>query len=316
MRDAGLPCPEIFHLRLQQNNAFYSVAHFVENPDRDFLRHRGLADSGALYKGNQSSFGVNVSLYEKKTPKDGNFSDLQAFFNGLQLSGAALENYLFDNVDVAEVVNYMATMAITQDIDGTDKNHFFHRDTAGRRLWTMLPWDIDLTFGPNALNTDTIVYNQQDTNAQACASHPFIGARPYTLSPGKYNRLLEVIVQVPRSRAMLLRRLRTVTTNSSSPDYFQQRIDQLIPLVSADVLLDRSRWGTSAHFGGNTYTLQQATDRIKNEYLTPRVGYLTAAPSRAWARPIPPASRPWSPSNSPARRLIRPRAFRTRNISA
>ena len=119
MRDSGLPCPEIFHVQLQQNGAFYSVSMFVENPDKDYLRHQGLADTGALYKGNQSSYAVNIALYEKHNPKDGNFSDLQAFFSGIQLSGGALENYLFDNVDVTEVVNYMATMAITQDIVGT-----------------------------------------------------------------------------------------------------------------------------------------------------------------------------------------------------
>ncbi len=277
MRDSGLPCPEIFHVRLQQNGAFYSVAMMVENPDKDFLRHRGLASTGALYKGNQSSFAVNLGLYEKKTPKDANFSDLQAFFNGLQLSGAALENFVFDNIDVAESVNYMATMAITQDIDGTDKNHFFHRDTFGTRLWAILPWDIDLTFGPNALNTDTIVYNQQDTNAQACASHPFIGARPYTLSPGKYNRLLEVLVQVPRSRAMLLRRLRTLTDQFIATGYFTNRMNTLVPLLNADVGLDKARWGASAAFAGMTYTLQQATDRIRNEYLTPRLSYLTGS---------------------------------------
>ena len=43
--------------------------------------------------------------------------------------------------------------------------------------WQMLPWDLDLTFGPNALNTDTIVY-QADRDF-AAASHVFIGATPH-----------------------------------------------------------------------------------------------------------------------------------------
>ena len=62
MRDSGLPCPEIFHVQLQQNGAFYSVSMFVENPDKDYLRHQGLADTGALYKGNQSSHAGNFTL--------------------------------------------------------------------------------------------------------------------------------------------------------------------------------------------------------------------------------------------------------------
>jgi hypothetical protein len=274
-RDAGLPCPEIFHLRLHQNGQFYSVALFVEQPDRDYLRRQGLPDTGALYKGNQSAFAVNLSLYEKKTRLTEGFSDLQTFFNGLQLSGAALENFLFDNVEVAEVVNYMATVAITQDIDATDKNHYFYRDTEGTRLWHILPWDIDLTFGPNALNTDVMVYNQQDPNTPIYTSHPFIGARPYTLSPGKYNRLLEVIAYTPRSQEMLLRRIRTLADQFLATGYFTNRINTLVPLLQPDVDLDHARWGASAHFSGASYTLRQANNRIINEYLIPRLPFLT-----------------------------------------
>ena len=105
------------------------------------------------------------------------------------MTGNNLERFVFDHVDVPSMVNYMACMAITQDIDGTDKNHFLYRDTQGTREWRMLPWDIDLTFGPNALNTDTIVYNQQSANAPPNTSHPFIGARPYLLHDGKYAKL-------------------------------------------------------------------------------------------------------------------------------
>ena len=276
-RDAGLPCHEVFHLRLQQNSQFFSVGLFIEQPDRDYLRRKGLPDTGALYKGNQSAFAVNLSLYEKKTRRTEDFSDLQAFFSGLQLSGAALENFLFDQVEVAEVVDYMATVALTQDIDATDKNHFFYRDTEGTQLWRILPWDIDLTFGPNALNTDVMVYNQQDTNTPACASHPFIGARPFTLSAGKYNRLLEVIAYTPRSAQMLLRRIRTLADQFLATAYFTNRINTLVPLLQPDVDADYARWGASAHFPGVSYTLRQANDRIINEYLSPRLPFLTGS---------------------------------------
>ncbi|MBI5385210.1 MAG: lamin tail domain-containing protein [Verrucomicrobia bacterium] len=275
-RDAGLPCPEVFHLRVQQNGQFFSVALFVEQPDRDFLRHRGLPDTGALYKATQGGMAENLSLYEKKTRKTESNADLQAFFSGLQLTGAALENFLFDHVEVAEVVNYMATVAVTQDIDASDKNHFFLCDTEGTRRWRILPWDIDLTFGPNALNTDVMVANLQDPATPACASHPFIGARPYMLHANKFNRLLEAIVNTPRAREMLLRRIRTLVDQSLVPGWFTNRIHALVPLLQADVDADRARWGGNAHFPGATYTLRQATDRIVNEYLTPRLPYLTS----------------------------------------
>jgi hypothetical protein len=276
-RAAGLPCMESFHLRLHQNAQFFSLALFVEQVDRDFLRRQGLPDTGALYKGNQSAFAVNPSLYEKKTRQNESYADLQAFFTGLQLNGQALENFLFDNVEVAEVVNYMATVAITQDIDATDKNHFFYRDTEGTRLWRILPWDLDLTFGPNALNTDVIVYSQQSPSPPIYTSHPFIGARPYTLSPGKYNRLLEAIAFTPRTQQMLLRRIRTLADQFLASGFFTNRINALVPLLQPEVDLDHARWQGNAHFPGNTYTLRQAADRIIKEYLVPRLPFLTGS---------------------------------------
>lgn len=273
-RAAGLPSPEIFHIQLRQNTAFYSVALYTENVDKDFLIHDGMDENGALYKGGPGSTMDTVSSYEKKTRRTENNQDLQAFLSGLALTGSALENFVFDNIDVPEVINYMATMAVTQDIDGTDKNHFLHRDTEGSHEWRLLPWDIDLTFGPDALNTDNMVYQSQNTTGPACASHPFIGARPYLLQAGKYQRLIEAMVNTPRTRAMILRRTRTLTEQFLSTTWFQDRIEQLYPLLLSDVTADRTRWAGNAHFGGATYTLRAALDRIKNEYLAPRPGYL------------------------------------------
>jgi len=273
-RAVGLPSSEMFHIHLRQNTAFYSVALYTENVDKDFLRRYGMDENGALYKGGPGSTGDTVSSFEKKTRRTENNQDLQAFLSGLALTGSALENFVFDNIDVPEVINYMATMAVTQDIDGTDKNHFLHRDTEGSREWRLLPWDIDLTFGPDALNTDTIVYQLQNPAVPACASHPFIGARPYLLHSGKYQRLIEAMVNTPRTRAMILRRTRTLTERFLTTTWFQDRIEQLYPLLLADVTADRARWGGNAHFGGATYTLRAALDRIKNEYLAPRPGYL------------------------------------------
>ena len=271
-RQSGFPAPEVFHVHLRQNAAFFSVALFVEMVDTDFLRRWNFDPQGALYKAQGDALGT----YEKKTRKTENNADLLALLNAAStLKGTALENYVFDNFNVPGFISYMAAVALRQDIDATDKNHYLYQDTLGSREWMMLPWDLDLTFGPNALNTDTIVYNQQDTNAPACASHPFIGARPYMLHANKYNRLIEAIVNTPRTRAMLLCRIRTLTDQFLAPAWFTDRINTLVPLLQKDVDSDHTRWGGNAHFSGITYTLRQANDRIISEYLTPRLSYLT-----------------------------------------
>ncbi len=272
-RDAGMPSPEAFLVHLRQNGDFWSVAVLVEQPDRDFLRRWGLDPDGALYKGatewTHYEPATPLSRWEKKTRLHEDKSDLDTFIDGLAQTATPLEHHLFDNVDLPVQINYMATTAITQNIDGSDKNHYLYRDTEGSGEWCMLPWDLDLTFGPVFLNTDTMV------SSHAYASHPYIGARPYLLHEGKYNHFLEAIIATPRTRAMLNRRIRTLIDEHLSSGYFHNRIDALVAQIGADVLLDKAAWGSNAHFPGGVYSLQQAADRIKNEYLNPRVPYLT-----------------------------------------
>lgn len=267
--DAGMPSPEIFPIRLQQNGKFFSVTLFTEQPDRAFLRRRGMDDRGSLYKCGPGSNGETPDSFEHKTRKEEGNLDLKALIAGVALTGTNLERYVFDNMDLPGMVSYMATVAVTQNIDASDKNYFLYRDTEGTGEWRMLPWDLDLTFGPDALNTDNIVYNANGT------SHPFIGARPYLLSDGKYCRFLEAMTSNPRTRQMLLRRTRTLTDRFLAKPYFQNRMDQLAAMLGPDVVLDRAKWGADEVFGGTFYTMEQSIARIKTEYLAPRVGFLT-----------------------------------------
>lgn len=272
-RDAGLPSPEAFLVHFRQNGDFWNVAVLVEQPDRDFLRRWDFDPDGSFYKGSISPThyepSTPLSRWDKKTRLDEDKTDLDVFIDGLALTGDALESYLFDNVDLPLQINYMATTAIIQNIDASDKNHYLYRDTEGSGEWTMLPWDLDLTFGPNALNTDAIV------TSEAFASHPYIGARPYVLASSKYNHFLETIIETPRTRAMLNRRIRSLIDEYLASGYFQNRIDELVGQAGPDVLLDKAAWGSAASFPGGVYSLQEAGDRIKSEYLAPRVPYLT-----------------------------------------
>jgi hypothetical protein len=271
-RDAGLPVMDEFHLHVRQNNQFFGVAIYIEQPNDDFLRRHGFDPEGALYK----ALGDPLGTYEKKTRRDEDQSDLNELLTGLKLAGTNLENFVFDNLNLAAAVNFMATVAISQNIDASDKNHYLYRDTSGTREWRIFPWDLDLTFGPEWLNTDSIVSTLCDTNTPHCPSHPFIGARPYILHSGKYHPLLEAIVGTPRARAMLLRRLRTLLDQFLAANYFEDRMEQLFPVLDPDVQRDHALWGANAHFPGQNYTLRQALDRVKNEYLAPRRTFLAS----------------------------------------
>ena len=277
--DAGLPSPETYHVRMQQNGEFFSIAFMIEQPDRDFLRRHGLDPEGSFYKaGPGATYAPRTEFaFEKKTRDDEDKSDLQSLLDGLQLSGDELEQFVFDNVDLATQINFMATVAITQNIDASDKNHFLFRDTNGTGEWHMLPWDLDLVFGPDALNTD---YMAADQNTQGAtypnASHPLIGSREFPLHAGKVNLLQDSIITTPRTREMLLRRIRTLADEFLATGYFHDQIDEWINLLSAEVPLDREKWGNNAHFGAVPATpFETAAEQIKQQYLDRRLPYLT-----------------------------------------
>jgi spore coat protein CotH len=281
-RDAGAIAPITFALRVEQNGDFFSVAHFVEQPDRDYLRHNGLDPNGALYKARADRLngltGRAEGFFDKKTRHEEDASDLQALINGLALTGDELERFLFDHVNLPGQITLMASNLLLQNIDPTDKNYYIYRDTEGNQEWQMLPWDLDLVLGPNALNTDVIV--AEDDSPPGNTSHPYLGTLAYPYH-GRKNHLFDAIVKVPRTNEMFLRRVRTMmdeflgsVNTPAEMRYFETRIRELVEILGPDVLLDKEQWGRNTHFSGRTYTLEEATDRIINEYLAPRRTHL------------------------------------------
>lgn len=278
--DVGTPTPDTYHVRMQQNGEFFSVALMVEQPDDEFLARNGLDPEGSLYKANPGSYYTTggTGSFEKKTRRDEDRSDITALVAGLNLKDATeLEKFLFDNIDLPAQINFLATHVITQNIDGSDKNHFIYRDTNGTGEWQMLPWDLDLTFGPDALNTDFIAADENTRGASnPMAVHPFLGARSNPLHAGKINMLIDGIVNNPRTREMFLRRIRTLADQYLATGYFQQYIDQMVQLLKDDVPVDRAKWKAQSHFGGGTApAFETVAERIKTQYLDRRLAYLT-----------------------------------------
>ena len=147
---AGLVASLSFPLHVRRNGSFHAVRIFVEQPDTHLLERVGLDRNGALYKvysdlssiaGEQVPRKVN-RLYEDT-------SDLQALCDGISSTNPNWEEYLFDNINIPAVINYMTSSVIIHENDHTHKNFFLYRDTEGTGEWMFLPWDKDLTFGLN-----------------------------------------------------------------------------------------------------------------------------------------------------------------------
>ncbi|HWB02052.1 MAG TPA: lamin tail domain-containing protein [Verrucomicrobiales bacterium] len=283
-RDAGVASSICYPMHVRRNNAFFSVALFTEALDKEYLRRNGLDDAGTLYKANLNGFTVAAqggylpvqSGFEEETPKDGDWSDITAFSQGLGLSGTARTNFVFDNVDLPAQVNYMAAAVILQDADRLVTNFYAYRDTFGNGEWRMLPWDMDLTLGQVNNSTDEALFNRDYPSG---ASHPFYAtqAMPDYRNPALWNKLIDVITSTPVFREMYVRRLRTLMDQYLKPAgtpaaqlYFEPRMEYYKTLMAADAAQDKAKWAS----WGTNQTLAQALDLISGTYLPGRRTHL------------------------------------------
>ena len=233
-RAARSPASVCFPILMRLNGTPDRVANYVEQVDERFLERRGLPRDGALYKFVQRAeltpgFDDVTDGVEKKTRMDEDRSDILAISTVMKRTSevAARAAFLFDNFDLPSLANFFAVRAITRNIDCVRKNFYFYRDTDAHGEWTVFPWDMDLTFGTTG-----------DLDHEI---HPFHGDIVHRwLNPDQWNWLWEALFNDPRTRPMLLRRMRTVMDEQLGPvGYLESRVNAFYattaPHFGADV---------------------------------------------------------------------------------
>ncbi|HOW65168.1 MAG TPA: lamin tail domain-containing protein [Candidatus Paceibacterota bacterium] len=290
MRRAGVAAHFAYTVRVQQNGSFFSTADMVEDADEIYLERAGLNRDGALYKVynnllNKDAGNTATSGVEKKTRRSENNTDLQALINGLDLTGQALETYLYDNIDIPRCVNMLAANSVVRNIDMHSKNWYIYRDTGRSGEWAILPWDLDLSHGR--------VWNTQNT---------YFDNALYTdgfVVTGTSIRLVAHLFQNPDIRAMILRRIGVLTDRFLQPPpdpgtpeselYYERRLNEQLALIDppgivpSDARLDFEKWGSWLQGGATVRytstnpaveTMEEAIQRWKKEYLPGRRDYI------------------------------------------
>ncbi|XAL99497.1 lamin tail domain-containing protein [Phycisphaeraceae bacterium D3-23] len=281
----GAPGSESQLWRVEQNGGFFSVAAFVEQPDEDLLIHEGLDPNGALYKSFNSFTSANG--YDKKTRDfEGNadLADLISNVNGL--SGTALHNYLFDNIDLPATLNYLVATVLTHQNDNPHKNHYMYRDTEGTGEWLFLPWDHDLAIGSNWVGTsfsDTIYADNDSVSGRpgtVAPSHPFVNTEQFREWNQNWNRLMDALLTDSLIQEMFLRRLRSGMdlvlgdpNGNVAQSWFNQRVIEMRDLAADDVALDYAEWADPWTWGSNQ-SFNDAINVILNDYATRRRQHL------------------------------------------
>ena len=218
-------------VRVHQNGTFKGIYDLVENANAAWLKREGLDDvTGALYKVynrlDSATITTGNNSVEKKNPDDGNSADLAAFVAGIASTNAMTDRlrFLYDNGDIASLINWAATQSITLARDFGHKNYYIYRDTAGTKEWSMLPWDQDLSFG-HTWNGGGGGYFDDDIHSQGPVQ---IGVSD--------NRMLQILYGTPELNALYVRRLRTLADGlfgsaTETNSVFTQRINQLLDQI-------------------------------------------------------------------------------------
>ena len=273
--DAGVPALASFPMRTNLNGTFNNVSDFIGQVNDTMFERFGWYGDGSLYKLVTDVPQMNnASAFEKKNRDQEDRSDLSAFLAGIHLTGTALTKYLYDNVNIPVMLDYIAANVLVNDTDDAQKNYYLYRDTndgsnpfydgandKGTNEWTMIPWDKDLTFG---VNFGIAAYAAHDPQ-----THPFFpdSNHPKIDGAGAWNWLINALLSQPAIKQMYVRRLRTMMDEmlqppgTPAPDrYYESRLDALF----ADLTGDPS-------FAGATLTtLTTAFNDLKTKYLDPR----------------------------------------------
>ncbi|MGV3774699.1 MAG: CotH kinase family protein [Verrucomicrobiales bacterium] len=274
-RDAGHPYHFVLPVRVQRNGAFFSDAHIVEDGDEDFLARVGLDSKGALYKMYNTLDSATTGA-EKKTREFENNNDLQAFIAGLNRAGSSRTSFIYDNVNVPAMVNYLAALVLTGNVDCCHKNYYIYRDSEGTGEWQFLPWDLDLSFGRNW--TGNLHYYD---DAMYPNNPLFVGGN---------NTLPSALFAIPAIRQMYLRRVRTLMEEllqapgtPAAELKYEKRIRELYELIGPDAALDFEKWTT----WGSRQTMPQALSILTNQYMPARRNYLFNTLSNTLPGPTP-----------------------------
>jgi hypothetical protein len=222
---AGVINTQVFPVRTQRNAAFQGIYNYLDLFDGTWREREGY-DDNQFFKANINAFDQSVPLanrrFEKKSPEDGDYAPLQAFLNGIALTGTAERNYMAANVDLPQLINYAAVTAIIQHVDSSTKNFYLAQDPDTTR-WSMLPWDLDHTFG----NKCCFVQSNFVTPAE----------------PGdRINPIMEALFATPDWRDMYFRRLRTLLDDLLATGRMEALYDAKVGIAQPEIALDFARW--------------------------------------------------------------------------
>ncbi len=254
-----------FSVTVYRNGSFYGLYDLVEEGDTEYLERLGLNPNNPLYKVNNRLDSAYTNV-EKKSREYEDHADFQEVVDAAQtLTGSDARIWDFDNLDIADMVNYLAINNVGVSSDFGHKNMYWYRDTLGTGLWSVLPWDQDLSLGHQ---WDASVSPPYFKNDLITDLNIYLGG----------NTVFQRLRANPTFWEMYVRRVRTLADQfygePGSPvveSYLAQHILQLEPLIADEAIQDMNTWGIHANF---THTPAEGAVQLIDEFIPLRRAFL------------------------------------------
>ena len=145
-RAAGVPAPLTEHMRVWLDGRLLGYQLLIEQPNKTFLARNQRPDTGYLYKATWMGNNL-IGQHMKRTRLASTHDDLVSLQRGVtRQAGPAQWEFIKQNFNVDEFVNYYAVNMCIQNWDGFFNNHFLYHDIVSGK-WEMYPWDEDKTWG-------------------------------------------------------------------------------------------------------------------------------------------------------------------------
>ncbi len=285
---AGVPSPFHYPVRLQRNGAFYQLAFHSDVLGPEQLRRLGYDDQGALYKaaGTITTAHSSTGGFQKLLPKTNltstvDFDAMATAISETRTAGQRRTN-VFEVLNLPEIINYLAVARWTQEGDDLWANMSVYRDTFGTGEWSIIPFDLNVSWGQLYYADRPADYSYINSTNDFLKSHPLYGGSQIQEAGSRaWNRIYDIIIAVPETRQMLLRRLRTIMDRFVQPPgtpaagaVIEQHIFAMTNLFWAEAHLDRQLWGWPPNsgmygFGPNQWLTNGVNDLIE-QFLGPR----------------------------------------------
>ena len=243
LNDAGTPASTAMHWQIRQNGEFFGLYSFIEQIDETFLERHGIDPDAPMYKADQNGTLAPTyqgdPRYRKANQKSEPWDDLIELTDALSnLGGMDRNTFLFDRVDLPQIINEMAAHVMTPNHDRLIKNYYVYLDPDTDQ-WNRVPWDVEQSFAIGAkLSGDPW-------------GNLYFGDEQHVQEPGHadwFNYMHDAVLDNPVTREMYVRRVRSLMDQFMGPsaaenDYFETIITDWRDLIYDEAAADHAKWG-------------------------------------------------------------------------